>query len=109
MKEIKTKDKILSLAIVISLITYTFWSQISDFGYDIYYIGNALFIFLLALYIRQVSKPSFITFFLFCLAINNLLDELLFDNTKFGGNEIIATILLPLVYYLRKNNNKKDA
>jgi hypothetical protein len=105
-KETKKETNILRLAIVVGIVTYSFWDLISNLGYDIYYIGNALFIFLLALYIKQVSKPSFLTFFLFCLALNNLLDELLFDNTKFGINEIIATILLILVYYFRTTDKK---
>jgi hypothetical protein len=101
-------DKILKLAIFVGLFTYSCWEIILKlYKIPIYYIGNALFIFLLALYIKQVSKPSFLTFFLFCLALNNLLDELLFDNTKFGINEIIATILLILVYYFR-TTDKKD-
>ena len=107
MKETKKETNILRLAIVVGIVTYSFWDLISNLGYDIYYIGNALFIFLLALYIKQVSKPSFLTFFLFCITLNNLLDELLFDNTKFGINEIIATILLILVYYFR-TTDKKD-
>ncbi len=107
MKETKKETNILRLAIVVGIVTYSFWDLISNLGYDIYYIGNALFIFLLALYIKQVSKPSFLTFFLFCITLNNLLDELLFDNTKLGVNEIIASILLVLVYYFR-TTEKKD-
>jgi hypothetical protein len=103
----RKEDKTLWLAIFVCLVTYLFWKPLYDLGIGVYYIGNALFIFLLALYIKQVSKPSFLTFFLFCLALNNLLDELLFDNTKFGINEIIATILLILVYYFR-TTEKKD-
>ena len=103
------KDNILWVAICIGAITYTFWKPLFDMNIDIFYIGNAIFIFLLAVYIKQISKPSFLTFFLFCVTFNNLLDELLFDNTKFGINEIIATILLFLVYYLRKSAEKKDA
>jgi hypothetical protein len=106
-KETKKETNILRLAIVVAIVTYSFWDLISNLGYDIYYIGNALSAFLLALYIKQVSKPSFLTFFLFCITLNNLLDELLFDNTKFGINEIIATILLILVYYFR-TTDKKD-
>ena len=106
MKGTKKETNILKLAIAVGIVTYSFWDLISNLGYDIYYIGNALFIFLLALYIKQVSKPSFLTFFLFCLALNNLLDELLFDNTKFGINEIIASVLLILVYYFRTTDKK---
>ena len=108
MKETKKEDNILKVTIVLAIATYSFWDFISDLGYDIYYIGNALCIFLLAVYIKQISKPSFLTFFLFCVTFNNLLDEILFDNTKFGINEIIATILLILVYFLRKDQNKKN-
>jgi hypothetical protein len=105
-KETKKETNTLRLAIVVAIITYSFWDLISNLGYDIYYIGNSLCVFLLALYIKQVSKPSFLTFFLFCITLNNLLDELLFDNTKFGINEIIATILLILVYCFRTTDKK---
>ena len=100
-------DKVLKLAVFVGVFTYSTWEIILKlYKIPIYYIGNALFIFLLALYIKQVSKPSFLTFFLFCLALNNLLDELLFDNTKFGVNEIIASVLLILVYYFRATDKK---
>jgi hypothetical protein len=102
----RKEDKILWLATFVGLGTYLFWKPLYDLGIGVYYIGNALAIFLLALYIKQVSKPSFLTFFLFCITLNNLLDELLFDNTKFGINEIIATILLILVYYFRTTDKK---
>lgn len=100
-------NRILRLAIFVSIFTFSFWKVVLDlYKIPIYYIGNALSAFLLALYIKQVSKPSFLTFFLFCITLNNLLDELLFDNTKFGINEIIATILLILVYYFRTTDKK---
>jgi hypothetical protein len=101
-KETKKENNILIFAIVVGIVTYLFWSLISDFGYDIYYIGNALFIFLLAVYIKRVTPKSFITFFLVCITLSNLIDELFFDNTKFGINEIIATIILPIYYYLNE-------
>jgi hypothetical protein len=100
-------DKILKLAVFVGVFTYSTWEIIYKlYKIPIYYIGNALCVFLLALYIKQVSKPSFLTFFLFCITLNNLLDELLFDNTKFGVNEIIASVLLILVYYFRTTEKK---
>ena len=102
----KKKDRILWMATFVVVVTYLFWKPLYDLGIGVYYIGNALAIFLLALYIKQVSKPSFLTFFLFCITLNNLLDELLFDNTKFGINEIIASVLLILVYYFRTTAKK---
>lgn len=96
-------NKLLSVAIVVSIVTYLFWKPILNmFQIHTFYIGNALFIFLLAVYIKRTSEKSFITFFLLCLATSNLIDELFFDNTKFGINEIIATIILPIYYCLNE-------
>ena len=104
------KIKILYAAIFVSFITYNFWKPILKyFDFEIFYIGIALFIFLLALYIRQISKPSFTTFFLFCLALNNLLDELLFEPQKIGYNEYIATAIIIVVYLLKDQDPKSDA
>jgi hypothetical protein len=101
---------ILKLAIIVSVITYTIWKPINDyFGITIFYIGNSLFIFLLALYIKQATKKSFLTFFLFCVTLNNLLDELLFDPQKIGYNEYIATAIIIVVYLLKDKDPKSDA
>jgi hypothetical protein len=95
--------KILSIAIVVGITTYLLWKPILNmFQIHTFYIGNALFIFLLAVYIKRVTPKSFITFFLVCITLSNLIDELFFDNTKFGINEIIATIILPIYYYLNE-------
>jgi hypothetical protein len=101
MTEPQKNKFILYISIFVGVITYTFWNLINEIGITIFYKGNALFIFLLALYIRQISKPSFITFFLFCLALNNLLDELLFDPQKIGWNEYIASAIIIIVYFLK--------
>jgi hypothetical protein len=95
--------KILGIAVAVSIVTYLLWKPILNmFQIHTFYIGNAFFIFLLAMYIKRTTAPSFITFFLVCLATSNLIDELFFDNTKFGINEIIATIILPMYYYLNE-------
>jgi hypothetical protein len=95
--------KILSVAVVVSVITYLLWKPILNmFQIHTFYIGNALCVFLLAMYIKRTTEPSFITFFLVCITLSNLIDELFFDNTKFGINEIIATIILPIYYYLNE-------
>ena len=103
-------NTILKIAIVESILVYGLWSFFPDpLGTKIYFVGIAIFIFLLALYIRQISKPSFTTFFLFCLALNNLLDELLFDPQKIGYNEYIATAIIIVVYLLKDKDPKSDA
>jgi hypothetical protein len=100
------EDKILKLAILTSVITYSFWKVFYEFfGFGIFYVGIAFTHFLLALYIERTTEKRFITFLLLAITLNNLLDELLFDNTKFGINEIIATVLIPIAYYLKSNNN----
>lgn len=96
------KTKILYLSIFICVISYNFWKPILEyFDFEIFYIGIALSHFLLALYIKQISKPSFITFFLFCVTLNNLLDELLFDPQKIGINEYIASAIIIVIYFLK--------
>ena len=101
MTEHQKNNIILKLAVVVSILTFTLWPVFYNFGIQIFYYGNSIFIFLLALYIKQISKPSFTTFFLFCLALNNLLDELLFDAQKIGYNEYIASAIIIVVYLLK--------
>ena len=96
-------DRLLKILILVGIVTYSLWQPILNYtGLHIFYIGNALFIFLMALYIRQISKPSFLTFFLFCGTLNNLLDELLFDPKKIGINEYIATAIIIIIYFLKE-------
>jgi len=90
---------ILSIALVISIITYSFWNYLPKGSF---YIGNSIFIFLLCLVIYLQNKQYFISFLLLCLSINNLLDELFFDPTKKGLNELIFALLIPIIYYARK-------
>jgi hypothetical protein len=95
-------NSILKIAIIESILVYGLWSFFPDpIGTKIYFIGMALSHFLLALYIRQISKPSFLTFFLFCITINNLLDEVLFNPLKIGWNEYIASAIIIIVYFLK--------
>lgn len=95
-------NTILKIAIVESILVYGLWSFFPDpLGTKIYFVGIAIFIFLLALYIRQISKPSFTTFFLFCITLNNLLDETLFNPLKLGWNEFVATTIIIVVYFLK--------
>jgi hypothetical protein len=106
MIEHQKNNIILKIGIIVSIISYNLWPFINEYGITIFYKGNALFIFLLALYIRQTNKKNFTTFFLFCVTLNNLLDELLFDPQKIGINEYIATVLIAILWYLK---DKEDA
>jgi hypothetical protein len=107
---IEKSNVILKLAVFTAILVYTFWGFFNEpIASKIFYIGNALFIFLLALYIKQATKKSFLTFFLFCVTLNNLLDELLFDPQKIGYNEYIATAIIIVVYLLKDKDPKSDA
>lgn len=56
-------------------------------------------------------------FFLFCISINNLIDEIvglinnfiekpLYDPTRLNWNELMFAILIPIIYKIRKKNKK---
>lgn len=67
----------------------------------VFYHGNALAYLLLAFFIWINHKKYAASFVLLCIALNNLLDELFFDNTKFGLNEVFFALILALITYLR--------
>jgi hypothetical protein len=94
----------LHIATLISIITYLFWNFLPIGSF---YIGNALFISMLCMYIFSLDKKSFIKFVLFSLSLNNLLDELLFDNTKLGYNELIILVIVPLIWLVKNKRNAR--
>ena len=95
---------ILYIAVIVSVITYSFWFYLPKGSF---YIGNSLFIMLLCMYLFIQEKSSMIKFVLLSLAINNLLDELIFDNTKLGLNEILVGLSI-LVFAIIKRNNARQ-
>ena len=90
---------ILYIATVISLITYLFWEYLPKGGF---YVGNALFIFLLCIYLFLNDKKSIIKFILLALSLNNLLDEMFFDNTKLELNEILTALTIFIFAIIKK-------
>lgn len=102
---------ILYIATIVSLVTYLFWSELPKGSF---YIGNGLFILLLCLYLFLKDKNSAIKFVLLSLSLNNFLDELFFDNTEFGINEILVgftVLIFAIIKYRhdrkRPNNTKR--
>jgi hypothetical protein len=93
--------KLIWVATIISIATYLFWPLMPK---GCFYIGNSLFIFLLAIVIFTQNRKLFISFFLLCIAANNLLDELFFNPKELGVNEIVFALTIPIIYYARKNN-----
>lgn len=98
------RDRLLIyVTIFISIVTYLFWDIIKiKTGISIFWIGNASSVFIMALIIFLNNKKLFSSFFLLCITFNNLLDELFFEPTKIGLNEIVFAILIIIIYYARK-------
>jgi hypothetical protein len=92
------------IATVISIFTYLFWSY---FPKGFFYLGNAVFITLLVIVIFNHYKTFFWSFFLLCGSINNLLDELFFDPTKLGLNELALLVIIPLIWIYKRRNDRK--
>jgi hypothetical protein len=94
------------LALIVGISTYLFWNIIlKKFGIPVFYIGNALFIFLLCVLNYILSYKNVISFSLICLSFSNLLDEIFFDNTKISLNEIILALILPIVWLIIQKRN----
>ena len=87
------------VVIALSIATYNFYPFLPKGSY---YIGNAIFIFVLTLIIWRQNRNLFVSFFLLCIASSNLLDELFFNPQKLGLNEILIALILPFIYYVRK-------
>lgn len=98
----KRNQIILWIAIIVSVIAYSFWDLIKkNTGIGIFYYGNALAFFILSLFIWINHKKYSTSFVLLCIASNNLLDEIFFDNTKIGLNEYLFLAIVILITYLR--------
>lgn len=103
------------LLMIISVITYQFWSILNDlYGIKIFYIGIALvfqgFTFVIWREAKDKMFKYFMEFFTL-LCFNNLIDEAFFNPTKLEINEIIISIILLtrfilIIWKLAKNNSK---
>lgn len=92
-----TTNNILKVAILVSLATYLFWDLMPKGSF---FIGNAIFITLLAIYI-YINKKNFVTFVLISFAINNLYDELFGNSTELGVNEILTAIFIVIYGFIK--------
>jgi len=92
------------IALIVSIATYSFW-EFAPKGF--FYIGNAIFIFLLCMYIFLLKRDNFIFYLLFCYSINNLFDELFFNPTILGNNEMVFAFAVPLLWIIKKQYNAR--
>lgn len=93
------ESRLLWVATIISIATFQLYKHLPSGSF---YIGMAVFIFLLSVIIFRQNKGLFISFFLLCISSNNLLDELFFDPEKMGINEIVFALIVIIFYYARK-------
>lgn len=93
----------LYIATIISIVTYLFWEALPKGSF---YIGNGLFIFLLCMVLYRSNK-MFITYFLACISLSNLLDELFFNPRVLGWNELALIIVVPAIWLYRNRNETK--
>ena len=100
-----TENRLIWVALIISIATFQFWMYLPE---NSFYIGSSIYITILATIIYMQNKELFISFFLLCIAVNNLIDEMFFDPKLNGANEIIAAILIPILYYARKNYKHRN-
>lgn len=98
------KDRLLWVAILTSIATYQLWMYLPK-GY--FYKGMALFIMILSFIIYSYNRQKFVYFLLFCLSINNFLDECFFDPTKNGINEIVIVFFILIFWYFKNIRNAR--
>lgn len=89
---------ILYIALILSIVTYLFWELIA---FKIFYIGNALVIFLLCTYLFYNDKKSFVKFCFFQLSLSNLLQEICNSNTTLEFSELLLILIVPFIWYVR--------
>lgn len=99
---------LLYLALIISIITYSFWEQIKELtGIGVFYMGNALFITLICFYIFKKDKKSFITFVLFEVSFANLIKEIALNQSVLTLGEALLIVIIPFIWYLKHSNGSK--
>lgn len=99
-------NKILNIAVIVSVVTYSFW-EIIPIDYFFYY-GNALFIFLICAYLFFSDKKSVVKFVLFSLSLNNLIDELTNRATELYLSEVLTGICIFAFAFYKKYSNDRE-
>jgi len=92
------------IATVLSVFTFLFWSYMPK---GFFYIGIAIVLMLLSIIIFNHYKGYFWSFFLICGTANNLIDEMFFDNTKLGWNELALIIVIPAIWLIKARINDR--
>lgn len=97
-----TDKALMWVAVVLSIATYQIWPYLPK-GY--FYKGMAVTLLIFAAVIYRQNSKLLISFFLLCISISNLLDELFFDPIKFGLNELIFAATVPIIWCIKSKRN----
>jgi hypothetical protein len=97
---------ILTVALIVSLITYSGWTLVGDedLGIELFFKGNALFILLISYSNYLQDRNSFIRCFIYELAIANMIKELFLDVSKLTLGESLLLVAIPIIWCIK---NKK--
>lgn len=94
------------------ILNYLFWEILEPlFGFEFFEAIQALFILLLCLYIFLGNRKLFISFFLLCSSVNNLIDELTNDWMELYLSELLLLVIIPITWkyykikYARQNRS----
>jgi lipoprotein signal peptidase len=104
----KTKSEVILFisAIMFSMIGQLSWEIM---GREVYYLSIASLTLSLILIIHKNTKGwlKYITSIALFIAINNLIDEIFFDPTKFSWNEIFTIIVYIIHTITKKYTNER--
>lgn len=100
-------DWLLWAALLVSVLAYQLWPYLPVYHFGgmerkPYYIGIALFIAVMAVYIYLNSK-RFVAFILMGLAVNNVVDETLANPLEFGVNEFVLLVIIAVYWFADKS------
>ncbi len=102
----KLKSCILTFSILFWVIAYNVWQYTTP---DIYYIGTAQLVLVCSwlIHVSATGIHKVVSRVFLFLALNNLLDELFFDPTKFDINEFVmfALFFIHTLYKWKKSKS----
>lgn len=106
-RQIENKQRIRITVVLLLVFGSLFWKELSNHGiHNVYYYCNALAWLLVSVYF-YIDKKIYISKIMVLFALNNFLDEIFFDPTVLGYNEIFFGILsITILYYAGKVHNK---
>jgi lipoprotein signal peptidase len=95
---------LLWIATIVSIVAFSFWRYLWE---SAFYHIDALFITILCTVIFLQNRTLFVSFFLICASIGNLIDEIYYNNTTTTENEIYFAIIISVFWYIKNLDNAR--